>query len=116
MNKEYTAIIDQIGRTIIGVKQEETDTHLTLDNPVIVHVQVTEGGQFSVNTYPLFFFEFLDKETRDANAWTYCKSAITTSNVTLDANVIKQYEGLNTPPPAKEEVPSNPKVVSINDL
>ena len=39
MSKEIIAIVDQVGRTVVGVETGQTDDTLTLNNPVIVHVQ-----------------------------------------------------------------------------
>lgn len=113
METKYVALIDQIGRTIIGVQVGDTETTVTLRNPVIIHVQPQQNGLLAVQTFPLFFFEFIDKENRKTNDWTYNKSAVTLSNVVLNPDVVKQYETLNTPP---VPVQANPKVVSINDI
>jgi hypothetical protein len=114
MTSKYVAIIDQIGRTIIGKFRSEGESTLTLSNPVILHVQPDQGGQIQVQSFPLFFFEFIDKGSRGNNNWTYTKSSIVTSDVVLDERIISQYEKINTPPaPA---VTTNPKIVDINDL
>lgn len=113
MRVKYVAIIDQIGRTIIGGLVNQNETTLTLSNPVILHVQPDQGGQIQVQSFPLFFFEFIDKGSRENNNWTYTKSSIVTSDVELDERIISQYQKINTPPaPAV----ANPKIVDINDL
>ena len=43
MSKEIIAIVDQVGRTVVGVETGQTDDTLTLNNPVIVHVQPDPG-------------------------------------------------------------------------
>jgi hypothetical protein len=113
---KYTAIQDHVGRTIIGKIASETDTTLVLSNPVILHCQPEANGQLQVQTFPVFFFEFLDKETRENNNWTYHKSSIVTSDVTLTDTVISQYERINTPQVALPSKNNNPKVISIDDL
>jgi hypothetical protein len=114
MTNKNVALIDHVGRNIIGKLVEETDTTITIENPVILHVQPQQSGQLEVQTFPVFFFEFIDKANRDKNAWTYTKSSVVTSNVILDERILSQYEKINTPP---EEVKSvSPKVISINDL
>jgi hypothetical protein len=114
MKEKYVAIIDQIGRTIIGKFFKEDAATITLSNPVILHVQPDQGGQIQVQSFPLFFFEFINKANRDNNNWTYTKSSIVTSDVDLDDRIISQYDKINTPPaPA---VAPNPKIVDINDL
>ena len=114
MQEKHVAIIDHVGRNIIGKLVEETDTIITIQNPVILHVQPQQNGQLEVQTFPVFFFEFIDKSNRDKNSWTYNKSNIVTSNVILDDRIISQYEKINTPP--EEPKTSSPKVISIDDL
>lgn len=111
-NEKHVALIDHVGRNIIGKLASETDTTITIQNPVILHVQPQQNGQLEVQTFPVFFFEFIDKDNRGDNAWTYNKSNVVTSNVVLDDRILSQYEKINTPP---EEV-KNPKVITIDDL
>ena len=115
MSKTHIAIQDQIGRTIIGILDSETDTTLTLENPVILHLELEGNGQIQVQTFPVFFFELLAKESRDTNKWTYTKSNIVTSSVVLSENIISQYSRLNAPAP-QIAVPSSQNVISIDDL
>jgi hypothetical protein len=94
------AIIDHIGRTVIGVLITETDKTLTLDNPVIIHVQPNQQtGQLQVQSFPYIFMEFLAAESRDANHWTFNKETIVQSSVKLDSKIIAQYHGINSPAP-----------------
>ena len=105
-------IIDQIGRVVIGKKVSETDTQLTLNNPVIVYVNPNqETGQIQVQSFPYIFVEFLDKEHRDKNNWTFTKSSIVISDVVLDSAILNQYNNINsvrTPEPAAE-----PQVIKL---
>jgi|TARA_R110002110_G_scaffold7140_1_gene36237 hypothetical protein len=116
-NKDkHVVIIDHIGRTILGKQTEfDEETELTIDNPVILHCQPQENGQLEVQTFPLFFFEFIDKSAREHNSWTFQRSNIVVSNVVLNPDIIAQYAKINTPPP-QTVVDDNPKVVSINDV
>lgn len=114
MSEKHVAIIDHVGRNIIGKLVEETDSTVTIQNPVILHVQPQATGQLEVQTFPLFFFEFADKSERSKNAWTYAKSNIVTSNVVLDDRILSQYEKINTPP--EEPKQSQAKVISIDDI
>jgi hypothetical protein len=114
MKEKHVAIIDHVGRNIIGKLVEETDSSVTIQNPVILHVQPQATGQLEVQTFPLFFFEFTDKSEREKNAWTYNKSNIVTSNVVLDDRILSQYEKINTPP--EEPKQTSPKVISIDDI
>jgi hypothetical protein len=111
--EKHVAIIDHIGRNIIGKLVSDTDTTVTLNNPVIVHCQPEANGQLQVQSFPVFFFEFIDKSKRDQNDWTYTKSSIVTSNVELDDRILSQYAKINTPP---VEAVNSPKVVSIDDI
>ena len=59
--KEIIAIVDQVGRTVVGVETGRTDETLTLNNPVIVHVQPDpQNGQLQVQTFPYLFMEFIE--------------------------------------------------------
>ena len=66
---DIITINDHIGRTVVGKSVEETDTTVTINNPVIIHTQPNaENGQLQVQSFPYIFMEFLtDKEK---NNWT----------------------------------------------
>lgn len=113
---QHTVIQDHVGRTIIGKVVSETETTLVLNNPVILHCQPDQSGNLAVQTFPVFFFEFLDKSAREKNDWTYNKTSIVTSNVALDAKVVDQYEKINSPLVAGPAKNDNPTVISITDL
>ena len=51
MQEKHVAIIDHVGRNIIGKLVEETDTIITIQNPVILHVQPQQNGQLEVQTF-----------------------------------------------------------------
>lgn len=91
-------IIDHIGRTVIGEQISETETTLTLNNPVIIHVQPNpQNGQLQVQSIPYIFMEFLEQSSRTVNHWTFNRSSIVQSGVQLDSKIIAQYNGINTP-------------------
>ena len=113
MKEKHTVIIDQIGRTVLGVQESETDTELTLINPIILHFQPAQNGQLELQVFPLFFFELLDKSKRDQNSWTWNKASIAVSNIELEDGILQRYAQINTPP---APVVANPKVISIDDL
>lgn len=115
MKEKHTVIIDQIGRTIVGVEVSQTETEITLNNPIILHFQPAQNGQLELQVFPLFFFELLDKEKRNQNSWAFNKSSIAISNVELNDDILSRYTQINTPPP-KSEVVNNPKVISIDDI
>ena len=114
MGKKYKIIVDHVGRNVVGVLVNETDTEITLENPIMVAIQPQDGGRLAVSQFPYLFFEFIDKDHRDKNDWTFAKSSVAVSNVVPAKNVIDMYEQMNTPPPPP--VTNNPKVVSIDDL
>lgn len=102
--------VDQIGRTVIGKLVEETDSTIIVDNPVIIHVQPNpQTGQLQVQSFPYLFMEFIDKDSRDKNQWTFFKSTIATSSVKLDERIIAQYNNINTPPAPQPE----PEVIKL---
>ncbi len=113
---KYTAIQDHVGRTIIGKVVEDNETTLVLNNPVILHCQPEANGSLQVQTFPVFFFEFLDKGARENNNWTYPKSSIVTSDVVLSDAITLQYDKINTPQVAVPSKNNNPKVVTIDDI
>lgn len=104
--------VDQIGRTVIGKLVEETDSTITVDNPVIIHVQPNpQTGQLQVQSFPYLFMEFIDKNSREQNQWSFFKSAIAISRVTLDERIIAQYNNINTQPAAQPE--AEPEVIKL---
>lgn len=113
MREKYTVINDQIGRTIVGKFVGETESTLSISNPIIIHIEPGPQGQLGLNLFPLIFFELLDKNARDQNIWTYNKSSIAISNVELNDDLIARYEQINTPP---QPVVKAPNVISIDDI
>lgn len=113
MKEKYVVFIDQIGRHIIGTVVGETESTLDIFNPVILSINLDpQSGRLNVQTFPLIFFEFLKKEERSKNTWTYNKNLITVSNIVLNDDLIRQYEQINTPPVEENK----PKVISIKDI
>jgi len=109
-------INDHIGRTVVGKSVEETDTTVTLNNPVIIHTQPNpENGQLQVQSFPYIFMEFLtDKEK---NNWTFTKSSIVQSDVELDDRIIQQYNNINNPQPpvTQPDAAAEPEVIKLFD-
>ncbi len=111
MSEEITTIVDQVGRVVIGVETAQTDETLTLNNPVIVHVQPDQqSGQLQVQTFPYLFMEFIEGD-RTKNDWTFNKSAIATSNVSLTDQIKAQYNAINNPAPP--EATEEPEVIKL---
>ena len=110
-------IIDQIGRTVVGVLVKEDTKILTLNNPVIIHVQPDpQSGQLQVQSFPYIFMEFL--KDKDKNNWTFTKSTICTSDVELDDRIITQYNNINNPSPpiqSQSAAGEEPEVIKLFD-
>jgi hypothetical protein len=110
MNK-IVAIIDHIGRTVVGETVSETEQTLTLKSPVIIHVVPNQQtGQLQVQSFPYMFVEFIDRSSRESNDWTFTKSSIVTSNVVLDTAIISQYRSINTVAP---QPTSEPEIIKL---
>ena len=98
---EIKTIIDHIGRTVVGGEVSQDDKTITLNNPVIIHVQPNaQTGQLQVQSFPYIFMEFLTTASREKNHWTFNKSSIVLSEVELDEKIITQYNNINNPPAA----------------
>ena len=117
-DKQYKTIVDHIGRTVIGNIVKEDAKTLTLNNPVIIHVQPDqESGQLQVQSFPYIFMEFL--KDKKQNNWTFNKTVISVSDVELDDKIITQYENINNPQPPIAGTPpadaGEPEVVKLFD-
>lgn len=113
MSKIVT-IVDHIGRTVIGSVKDQTDTSITIDNPVIIHVQPNpQTGQLQVQSFPYMFMEFLSPSSRDKNHWTFNKANIVLSEVELDDRIISQYNNINNPQAPDDS--AEPEVVKLFD-
>lgn len=107
-------IIDHIGRTVVGEQVAETDSLLTLNNPVIIHVQPNpQTGQLQVQSFPYLFMEFIKPGSRDKNQWTFNKQNIVMSGVELDDAIITQYKNVNSPQPVQPQ--SDPEIIKLFD-
>lgn len=117
-DKQYKTIVDHIGRTVIGNVVKEDSKTLTLNNPVIIHVQPdAESGQLQVQSFPYIFMEFL--KDKEQNNWTFNKTVISVSDVQLDDKIITQYENINNPQPPIANAPpaegGEPEVIKLFD-
>jgi hypothetical protein len=86
---------DTVGRTLIAEFVSDTETHVTVKNPVIVHIVPNqESGQMALQLLPAFFKEFLADKSQDTE-WTYFKNNITLSNnPELDFRLKTQYQNM----------------------
>jgi len=103
-DKELIVFLDMIGRTVIAKRLEETETVLTVENPVVVNIipqQVADPNtgqqiqRMALQLFPLFFKEFLAAKDEPIS-FNYNKANITMSNgdIALDFKVGIQYEQL----------------------
>ena len=110
---DIKCIVDTIGRTVVGKVTDENDTTITLNNPVIIHVQPDQQtGQLQVQSFPYLFMEFI-KGDKNKNNWVFHKASIAISDVELDDKIIQQYENINSPAPAAQT--EEPEVIKLFD-
>lgn len=122
--QHLTTFLDSLGRTIIAeaVADASTATHITVKNPVIVHiVPVGNSGQMTVQLLPVFFREFLADKTEDTT-WHYNRNTITESEqIVFDFKLTAQYQqmfsktNLVVPPDVSESAQPSPDVVKLFD-
>lgn len=104
-----TAIVDSVGRVVLGRHDQEnsTKTVLKLKNPAVVNIQVDQqSGQISVQLIPYIFKEFVKSDLRESGiTWSFQKSAIVVSdNLVLEDNIVSQYEKIFESPPEAVEL------------
>ena len=106
---KLVAIVDSVGRVILGRHDEKSSTKTTtaIKNPAVVNIQVDQqSGQISVQLIPFIFREFVKADLRENGVtWEFNKASITTSNdLVLEDNIVEQYEKIFEAPPAPEAV------------
>jgi len=80
-----------------------------------------ENGQISVQLLPYIFREFVSEKTREKGAiWQFKdESVVMSSNLELDAAIIKQYQNIFSQPVAKAAKPvegaPEPEVIKLFD-
>jgi len=116
MSEKIKTIVDHIGRTVVGkVKKEDTKT-ITLNNPVIIHVQPnSQTGQLQVQSFPYLFMEFIKGDDKSQNNWTFYKSTVAVSDVELDDKILEQYDNINSPPSNIITPDQEPEVIKLFD-
>lgn len=93
---KLTAIVDSVGRVILGRHdvQASTKSLLNVRNPAVVNIQVDQqSGQISVQLIPYIFREFIKADKRDDGvSWNFQKNNIVISDdLELEDNIITQY-------------------------
>jgi len=98
-DKKLVSVLDAVSRTIIGIRVNETEEYVDIENPVVVNIvpQQDQTGQvrMSLQLFPIFFKEFL----ADKNApvvFRYKKQNITStvSDIVFDFRLEAQYKQL----------------------
>lgn len=90
-NKKITAFLDNVGRTIVGQVESETDTILNITNPVVLSTVPTPDNRMSIQLFPLIFREFLGDKEADVT-FSFNKSSITNTDISaLDYRLQAQY-------------------------
>lgn len=109
---KLVTLIDSVGRYIIGTFYSENDTSITLKTPVILNVQPDQNsGKLHIQTFPLFFKEFLTAES--GNCWTYQKSGIVIGEVELEDRLVQQYNSIANPQLVSQATPTDSKVIKL---
>tara|TARA_R110000868_G_scaffold133029_6_gene344411 strand:+ start:1831 stop:2205 length:375 start_codon:yes stop_codon:yes gene_type:complete len=92
-NNNVIVFLDNIGRTLIGNKLDDTATHIAVQNPALVHINANpQNNQLQLQILPLFFREFQADKT-EPTVWNFNKSSITLSNsITFGFQFLAQYE------------------------
>jgi hypothetical protein len=93
---KLTAIVDSVGRVILGRADEKksSKTILNLRNPAVVNINVDQqSGQISVQLIPYIFREFIQADQRNQGvSWNFQKQTIVQSDdLVLEDNIINQY-------------------------
>ena len=116
----YKTFIDNAGRSIYGQVAAETDTTITVQNPVMITVQQQQNGQMAVQLFPLFFAEFIQPvEDKRESYFTYDKSSIAVGvDFNIDPRITDQYEKIVHPVLVPQEQPAQegePEVIKLFD-
>ena len=126
---KFIAILDTVGRTVIGEREDKQTTEqiLAIKNPVILHVeQQDQMGRMSVKLFPIIFREFLGDKASDSFAF-YKKTNITETNVdAFDYRLKSQYDQMfnknnvftapsPTPPQPSAGEKTSPAIINLFD-
>lgn len=96
--------LDNIGRTILGKKVNETNTHVSIENPALVHINANpQTNQLQLQILPLFFKEF-QADKSESTVWKYNKNSITESEtITFAFQFVAQYEQMFAAAPVQAQ-------------
>ena len=108
---KLTAIVDSVGRVILGRESAEdsNDSQLAIKNPAVVNIQVNQqSGQISVQLIPFIFREFIQPPKDDEQSvvtWKFQRSAVVVSdNLQLADNIEEQYTKIFEMPLSEAEL------------
>lgn len=93
MSNKYVTIIDNTGRNILGLLGDETESTITILNPVMISV-APQNGQFQVQLIPLFLAEFIQGGGPNNRnfSYTYSKGNIAVGvGFDIDPRITSQY-------------------------
>lgn len=110
LQEKLILFLDPIGRVLIGEKDEErtNDTDFVVNNPVIIHVEPTNGN-ISIQFFPVLFKEFLGSKDEKAT-FTYHKNNIAILDKTVfDFKLYAQYQQMFSNDPAQVAPQSAPQ-------
>ena len=113
-NKDLIVFLDNIGRTIIGKIESQTDETLSVENPALVHIQPNpQTNQIQLQLLPLFFREFQNDKTKPT-VWNFKKANTTLSDkIEFSPQFVAQYEQIfSFSQPASDKAP---EVVKLFD-
>lgn len=102
-NTNPILFVDHIGRTVIAREVQRTEDTLTVDNPVILHVQ-PNSGRLEIQMFPYLFMEFLRQDSKNTNVWQFKLNNIVISQAVLDSKILTQYETINRVAPEPEVI------------
>lgn len=113
---KLVTFIDSIGRTILGVNEQVTDTVLQVKNPAMINVAQAQNGQLQVQLIPLFFSEFIEESKRsEGSVWSFNLDQITVGAVEIDARLSEQYVRISTPQLVSQTASADEPVIKLFD-
>ena len=94
MSEKIVVILDSVNRTIAGILYEETESVLTIKNPVIINAMPKQNGQMGLQLIPVFFREVL-KDKNQPCLFTYPKDKIVLTNIEkMEDQIEVEYKAL----------------------
>lgn len=116
-DKDITAFIDHVGRTVVGRLVKDTKDFIQVTNPAVVNINVQqENNQIAVQLLPYFFREFIDPDAEGNTTWSFRKNNIVTSvDININDNLISQYTGIFEAPVGELQAGPGPGTAPMPD-